>query len=359
MHKKLPFYKRKRTIVLTLAFALLLILLKIIWPYIDLAGKNGLTPSLIISLIKNNPQGLKNFDRRTNVLLLGISGGNHEGATLSDSMTFISLDGGKDAVLISLPRDIWSPTLKDKINSAYAYGEAKRKGGGILLAKAIAEEVVEQPIHYAFVIDFFGFQNLIDTIGGININVPKSFVDEKFPILGAENDKCDGDPEYKCRYKIIRFPKGWQHMNGEKALQYVRSRNADGQEGSDLARGIRQQEVLLAVKDKLYNIENIFDIKKTRSIIRQFQKTIETDMNPTELIIFARTFSDLKNGAIKRPILSIEDPIEGKRGFLLNPPVYEFDNKWVLIPRQGDGKFEEIHEYIKCWIEEKKCTLAP
>src|SRR3989344_2329794 len=114
--------------------------------------------------------------------------------------------------------------------------------------------------------------------------------------------------------------------------------NAEGLEGNDLARGKRQQEVLLAVKDKLYHVENILELEKTKNIINEFQKTIETDMNLTELIVFARAFSDLKNGAIKRPILSIEDPIEGKEGLLINPPVYEFDNKWVLIPKEGDGQ---------------------
>ncbi|MBI2611796.1 LCP family protein [Candidatus Gottesmanbacteria bacterium] len=357
----LPPKSPKLKIILLGISLIILIIIFLLYPYINLLRQYGATPKLILSLFKNDTTALKNFDGRTNVLLLGISGGNHEGSTLSDSMNVISLDNNKkNGVLISLPRDIWSPSLKDKINSAYAYGEIKQEGGGILLSKSIVEEVIGLPIHYALVIDFSGFKQLIDEEGGIEIDVKNEFIDEKYPIEGKENDECGGkDPEFTCRYELVQFKKGLQHMDGDRALKYVRSRNSQGQEGTDIARARRQQQVLLAIKDKLLQFENLLNRDKLKALIEKSQSSIKTDLTLVELIVFGRSFSDLKNGSIKRPILSIADPIEGKPGFLINPPLYEFDNKWVLIPRNGETEFQEIHQYIQCWIEEEKCTITP
>ena len=75
----------------------------------------------------------------------------------------VSLDFKKrKALLVSLPRDIWSPTLRDKINSAFHYGEEKKKGGGLTLAKFVVEEVLGQPVHYSILVDFSSFKGLID-----------------------------------------------------------------------------------------------------------------------------------------------------------------------------------------------------
>ena len=153
--------------------------------------------------------------------------------------------------MISVPRDIWSDSLKDKVNSAYHYGEEKKKGGGLTLSKAIVSDVVGLPIQYALVLDFSGFEKVINLVDGVEVNVPKSFTDPDYPIPGKENDECNNDPEYRCRYEALHFDAGVQVMDGARALKYVRSRHAEGDEGSDFARGKRQQEVILALKTKL------------------------------------------------------------------------------------------------------------
>ena len=336
-------------------FILLITLLKII----NIAASYGITPQFAISLIADNPQNLKQYDGRTNLLLLGISGGDHEGSTLSDTMMVISLDGHqKNAVMISLPRDIWSVTLQDKINSAYTYGQAQKKGGGIILAKSIVEEVTGLPIHYAMVVDFSGFKDLIDQIRGIDVNVEEAFADSKYPIPGKENDPCAPDIEYNCRYETIEFKKGIEHMDGDTVLKYVRSRNSTGDQGNDIARGKRQQDVILAVKDKLLH-QNPLDFTKNKQIFQTLQSSLITDMNLPEMIVFAKEFSDLNKDSIKRPTLATADPIVGVDGFLINPPIYEFDGKWVLIPKEGNGQFDQIHQYISCWIKNPKCDMTP
>jgi len=91
---------------------------------------------------------------------------------------------------------------------------------------------------------------MVDLLDGVEVDVENTFDDYRYPINGKENDLCDGDPEYDCRYEDIHFDQGLQLMSGETSLKYVRSRNAEGDEGTDFARSQRQQRLLLSFKEK-------------------------------------------------------------------------------------------------------------
>src|SRR3989338_5739377 len=112
----------------------------IVKPYYDFVSK-----TLQISLVKTllSLDSLQTHNNNVAILLLGIAGKNHDGPNLSDTIIVANYNLKSNKLLtISLPRDIWSDTLKDKINTAYAYGESKRKGGGLTLAKAEMSAVV-------------------------------------------------------------------------------------------------------------------------------------------------------------------------------------------------------------------------
>jgi len=144
-------------------------------------------PKTVVSLITDS--GLDSDRGRTNVLLMGIGGRGHEGPDLTDTMILASVDkGAKDVVLISIPRDLWVPSLSAKINSAYAYGQDEQNGQGLDLAKKTVSILLGIPVHYAFRIDFNGFVRGVDLIGGLDIEVENSFVDPKYPISGKEDD---------------------------------------------------------------------------------------------------------------------------------------------------------------------------
>ena len=107
-----------------------------------------LTPGTVIRLLFDSGAPLQATGGRTNILLLGIAVGSHPGSDLTDTMMILSFaPENRTLAFISLPRDIWSETLQDKINSAYHYGEEKKKGGGLVLAKTIVEDVSGLPIH--------------------------------------------------------------------------------------------------------------------------------------------------------------------------------------------------------------------
>src|SRR3990167_2437636 len=213
-------FKQKPTVFI---FFLLLFLIVIIVlrPYYLF-----LTKTLKISPLKTllSLDSLKTYDDQVTILILGIPGKNYQGGTLSDSIIVVNYNLKTHKLLtISLPRDIWSDTLKDKINAAYVYGEAKQKNGGLKLAKAEVEAVIGIPIQYSTVVDFAEFKEMIDFLGGIDVDIERSFNDKQFPIPGRENDQCGGDQEFKCRYETISFQKGITHMDGSTALKYVRS----------------------------------------------------------------------------------------------------------------------------------------
>ncbi len=298
--------------------------------------ETGLSATTIAQLIFNGGAPLAASDGRTNILVLGISGGEHAGGDLTDTMMVASFQAQRrELTFISIPRDTWSVTLQDKINSAYHYGEENKIGAGLALSKAITKEVVGLPIHYAFVIDFSGFTKIIDLVGGVDVNVPNAFTDPTFPIEGKENDTCNGDPEFRCRYEALHVDAGVTHMDGALALKYVRSRHAEGEEGSDFARSRRQQDVLVAIKQKIMQPNVFLRPSVAFSLLGAFDEATDTDMNIGELLTVGKLSARIKTDAVVK--ISFED-------LLVSPPSWEYGGRYVLVPRED---FDAVHAYIK------------
>jgi len=264
---------------------------------VSIVGKNILaffsqkliTPKILISLFTKKEIDIKTQDHQLNILILGVAGGTHQGPDLTDTVIFISINiDKKKALLISIPRDVWIDSMRAKINTAYTYGEEKKPGGGFILAKAAVKEILDIPVDYAAKIDFDGFVKAIDILGGVDINIERSFDDYKYPIPGREDDDCDGDEELKCRYQHIHFDKGITHMDGKTALIFVRSRYALGSEGTDFARSARQQKVILAVKNKFFNLDTFTNPAKIKKLMKTFDQSIKTDIPSQQIDDFIR-----------------------------------------------------------------------
>lgn len=267
-------------------------------------------------------------NNRTNFLILGregpstSSGSSRTGTDLTDTMILVSVHQNGDTVLISIPRDLWVPSLKAKINTAYYYGEQHQPGsGGMILAKAAVEEIIDQPVHYVVVIDFSGFEKMIDLLGGVDIEVERLFVDHKFPLPGKENDPCDA-----CRYETIQFSAGRLHMDGQTALKFVRSRQAEGDEGTDFARSRRQEKLLIAIKSKLLSRPVMTNFKLLWTLYQQILAATVTDITPQIYPSLAK----LVWRAVKRPVrtAALTEP-----DWVYHPLVSAAqDWQWVLLP---------------------------
>ncbi|EKE13104.1 MAG: cell envelope-related transcriptional attenuator [uncultured bacterium] len=283
-----------------------------------------------------------------NILVMGKSGGSHEGSELTDSMLIISLplEGMSKITTVSIPRDIWIPELRAKINSVYYWGKegtpyfkVEETGGGISFAKKITGGVIGQQIDYGVVVDFSAFKDTVDAIGGIEVNVERGFIDKLYPIEGKENDMCEGDSTYACRYEEVVFDSGLQQMDGETALKFVRSRHAEGDEGTDIAREARQQKVIKSIENKIMSKDVLFSPGKIANIFDIAEKYVETDIDiPTAGILARLTYESRNN--VSQNVLP-ED-------LLVNPkPSKDYDNLYVFIPKAGNGKWEEIQNWFR------------
>jgi LCP family protein required for cell wall assembly len=233
-----------------------------------------------------------------------------------------------------------------KINSAYYWGKTgtpyfsvQDTGGGIQFAKKIVGEITGQTIQYGVVIDFSAFKDIVDALGGVEVNVENGFTDKLYPIEGRENDTCSGDKTYACRYETITFNSGIQKMDGATALKFVRSRHADGTEGTDIAREARQQKVISAIKEKVIQRKTFLNIKTDLAMLDIVNKYVETDMGLPQGGILAKLVLN-QNKEVSQLLIPGD--------LLVNPPVSKmYENLYVFIPKAGNGKWEEIQKWFQ------------
>lgn len=330
---------------------------------------------VLFQLLFNKEIQLKKSDHNINLLLLGIGGGKHEGPNLTDTIMFVSINPDRQKVtLVSIPRDLWAPELKAKINTAYAYGEDKKKGSGKMLAKAVVSKILNQPVDYVVRIDFDGFIKAVDMVGGLDIQVERTLDDYEYPIEGKENDVCGHTEEevqklataaaqleaFPCRYTHFHMDKGLQHMDGETSLRFVRSRRGLGEEGTDFARSARQAKVISSFKSKLLSAQTLLNPVKMISLYETMNTNIDTDIQQSEFDDFVRLFQKMKGAKIQSAVLDMGDEEKGRFGLLANPQTAtDYGNQWVLIPRSGNGNFTEIQKYVECEIKTGICVVSP
>ena len=206
-------------------------------------------------------------DNRVNVLLIAIGGDGHKGKNLADTIMVASIDpSSQTTALLSIPRDLYVQVPNEqyytKINAVHAYGESQKNNHGPELLREMVQEITGLPIHYYVRVDFTAFKGIIDSIGGINITNDNSFYDY---------------------WHKISFPAGTEKMNGERALAYARARYIEGPEGGDFKRAARQQQVLLALRQKVFSVQTVLDFTRINSILNSLSNNIRTDMQLQEM----------------------------------------------------------------------------
>ena len=358
------FKMRKKIVII----ALILIFIGFFGRIINEAAK--LSP-IFFQYIFQKEIVLKKTENRVNVLFLGIGGGKHDGPLLTDTIIYASIDPVlQKTTLVSIPRDLWLPDLNAKINTAYSFGESKKKDSGLLLMKAAVEKILNQPVDYVLRIDFNGFIRAIDLIGGIDVKIEKGFEDLEYPISGKEIDDCGfaglefekratssaALEAFPCRYEHLIFKQGVEHMDGSRALKFVRSRHAIGSEGTDFARARRQEIVIQAFKDKIFSLNILLNPGKLLDLYGVFQDSIHTNIQQSEYDDFIKLAQKMKDAPTNSVVFFYSDPYSEKQGIFINPPISEiYGNQWVLIPRTGNGNFSEVQKYINCEIKIGNC----
>jgi len=267
---------------------------------------------------------------RINILLIGIGGPGHEGAYLSDTIILASIKPStEDVAMLSIPRDLLVEIPNygwRKINNALAFGKQDNyPGGGEALLSSIVSSITSLPIHYYIRIDFEGFRKIIDDLDGIDIYIDTSFTDYQYP-------------DYSYGYQTISFRQGEEHMNGERALQFVRSRHGTNGEGSDFARSKRQQKVLLALKEKAISFNTLINPASIISALDNLGNHNKTNMEIWEIIKLSKIFKNINQDQIVTHVLD-NDP----EGLLQARTTTE--GAYVLEPKAGD--FSEIQSIAR------------
>lgn len=318
-------------------------------------------------------------DDRITALLLGIGGAGHDGPELTDTMMLISFKPStKELGVISIPRDLGVDLEGyglQKINHANAYAENKDSGSGKTAAAKVVSQIFDEPIDYTVKVDFGGFAEIIDAMGGVDVMVDNSFTDYSYPIDGMEDADCaaiagitpaESDPSAStdgqllastdgqltvgtadtntapaipnCRVKTLEFTKGQTLMNGETALAFARSRHGNNGEGSDFARAARQQKILLAVKDKLTAGGTILNPKKLNDILGVIKKNIDTDISLWDMVKLAKYAPDVSLDRLTSHV------IDGASGLVYDTSV---NGSYFILPFNGDWRdFKALAENI-------------
>lgn len=232
---------------------------------------------------------------RVNVLIMGLdyrdweSG---EGAPRTDTMILFSVDPiTMTAGILSIPRDLWVsiPGFEEpnRINVAYRFGETYQlPGGGAALAMKTVEGLIGLKIDYYALIDFYSFEKFIDEIGGIEVKVPRNiFVD---PIDGP----------------TVKLKKGENLLPGSLALAYARARNT---EGGDFDRAERQQQVILAIRERILSAELLpVLVSRAPVLYERLASGVQTNLTLDQAIRLAWLASQIPEENIKRGAINNE-----------------------------------------------------
>ena len=290
----------------------------------DLAGKSA----------------LKQTDGVTNILVLGKGGSGHPGGQLTDTMILVRINqSDKRIAMVSLPRDLQIKLPGggiNKLNYAFTYGwekekdQNKKNDAGAQTAVAEVQEITGVPVHYYTVVDFVGFKELVDTLGGVTVNVEKDIYDPMYP-----KDSFDAKGNYvkTDAYQTFSLKAGEQKLDGTTALKYARSRETT----SDFDRAKRQQKLLLAIKEKALSLGVLTNPVKISELMQDVGNHVKTSFNASEL----KGVVDLAKNTDQSKIINKVLDNDPKTGLLISV------NEGGYYLKTKSGNFKEIQAMIK------------
>ncbi len=280
---------------------------------------------------------------RINVLMLGRGGGAHSAPDLTDTMIVASIDPiNHTSTMFSIPRDMWVTVPKAgvmKINSAWQTGQFKYLGkntagstdpkaiqAGFDLVNETVSEVMGIKIDYNVIVNFDAFKQAVDSVSGVNVNVPADLVD---PTMAWENGN---DP--------VLAKAGVQVFDGKKALSYVRSRETS----SDFARGERQRAVMVALKSKIDSMDTLSNPAKLTGLLSAFGNNVNTDLsikNASRLYGIVKQVPEAKTTSVG---------LSGAATPLVTTA--NINGQSVVLPKAGIFKYGPIQKFVRSQIKD-------
>ncbi len=270
---------------------------------------------------------LRGEDRgRINILLLGRAGAKYPGQNLTDTVMVASIDTNDKRIgFLSLPRDLYveipKTGLSTKLNSLYQYG--LNSGQGTLPLESAIEDITGQPIDYFIVLDFDGFEKIVDTVSGVSIDSERDILDTHYP-----------DKNYS--YETFQLSKGWHTLDGATALKYVRERHDDPQ--GDFGRAKRQQETIQAIREKVFSIPTFLNPITVGRLLDTLGDNVKTDITVPELGSLAELAKAIDT---RNPARAVVDAWQKKSLLRVDHAQVGDVTAFILVPRAGT--WNEVH----------------
>jgi len=326
--------RRGRSILRTIRNVLLLALLAVIVGGVLVGMRAAAFNATVSSATFPSTQllGALNGSDRVNVLMVGYGGPGHDGAYLADSIQILSIDPKTNTtVTIPIPRDLWIEGLaalpqNGKVNEVFAQGyingDDSLDTAGALMADVLST-VTGLEIHHWLSIDFTGFKEMVDSVGGVTIDNPVAFsytTNEQLHLAGNWNKGS--------------FEAGEIHLDGEQALAYSRARYTSVvSESTDFARSVRQARVLAALRSSVGD-GGVGAIGPGLGLMDAMEGRVRTDLSVIDLFLLASH-------------LSSDRRVELSEGPVLTATT-NTDGQYILIPTgwTGPGDYAGIQQYL-------------
>jgi polyisoprenyl-teichoic acid--peptidoglycan teichoic acid transferase len=271
-----------------------------------------------------------NGSERVNVLMVGYGGAGHNGAFLADSIQILSIDPETDTTTtIPIPRDLWvegvaSFPQNGKVNEVFSVAVASEDldAAGALMADVLSE-VTGLEIEHWLSIDFTGFREMVDAVGGVTIDNPVAF---KYT-HNAEQHRAG-------KWRAGRFKAGEIHLDGERALAYARARYTSAvSESTDFARSVRQATIMGALRGQVGD-GGIGAILPGLGLMDAMEGRVRTDLSVIDLYLLSSH-------------LSSDERVELREGPVLTATT-NTDGQYILIPTgwTGPGDYALLQAYL-------------
>ncbi len=271
----------------------------------------------------------QNSDNRVNILILGTDELENRKNTveLTDTILLASINLNTAKIsLFSLPRDLWHKIYQTKINALYAYGRQRYPDTPERFPKEVIQEMIGTPIHHTIVLKLETVAQLIDEIGGLEIDVKEGFVDTEFPRSDVDI-AVEKDPAKL--YETVEFKTGVEKMSGERVLKYIRSRHSHDDQGTDDARSQRQQQVILSLVKNFQDPQFFLNIERTGKLYQFYMQHFDKALPLTEVI------------GIAKNLLPHRSTLQFASG---SPSIFPDDQKGVIFHPQL------LPQYQKQWV---------
>jgi polyisoprenyl-teichoic acid--peptidoglycan teichoic acid transferase len=285
-------------------------------------------------------------DGRVNILMLGKGGMGHDGADLTDTLLVASMDPvNKKASILSIPRDFWVKSSKggqSKINAVYANAKSAVLNGrqtsdinqraeqaGVSAISTTIESAMGIPIHYYVMVDFQGFVQAINTVGGVDI-----YVDPKDDAGIVRETLWDELTRKNYRLDVRA---GNNHFDGQRALMYARSRHTSTR--GDFDRAERQRKILIALKDKVMSAGTYGNPVKVNQLITNFGSHVQSNLSTNEVLRVYDIVKGINSAHINS--VGLADP---PNNYVTTDMV---NGQSIVRPRAGLFDYSEIQNYVR------------